>query len=385
MDVSERLKALPPYLFVEIDRARKKALEEGRDIVDLGIGDPDQPTPRYIIEALHKASADSRMHKYALDKGFPELRIEIARWYESRFNVQLDPDNEILPLIGSKEGIAHIPLAFINTGDIGLVPEPCYPPYNSGIIFAGGEPQRMPLLEKNDFLPDLRSIKQSLLGRAKLMFLNYPNNPTAAVCDESFFKEVVRFAEKNGIIICHDAAYSEISFDEFKVPSFLATEGAKEVGVEFHSFSKIFNMTGWRLGFVCGNSEIIKALVKVKSNIDSGVFNAIQAAGVEALKRIDKVSKNIKSTYQKRRDLFVDGLNKIGWKVKKPKATFYVWAPVFGRLTSASLTKELLDKAGVVVTPGNGFGLSGEGFIRMALTVGESRLKEAIARIKKIM
>lgn len=385
IDLSSRLKKLPPYLFVEIDKAKSQARQKGRDIIDLGVGDPDQPTPRFIIDALHRATLNPETHRYALDRGLPQLRIEIARWYKSRFNVDLDPDREILPLIGSKEGISHIPLAFINEGDIGLVPDPCYPPYNSSIIFAGGQPCKLPLLEKNSFLPNLHHIKPHILNKAKMLFLNYPNNPTAAVCDRSFFKDVVKFAERHNIIVCHDAAYSELSFDGLKVPSFLETDGAKGVGVEFHSFSKIFNMTGWRLGFVSGNPKIIEALTKVKSNIDSGVFNAIQASGVEAIKRVDRVSKSMKGLYQRRRNVFVDGLNKIGWKVTKPRATFYVWARVLGRYTSASLAKELLDKADVVVTPGNGFGSSGEGYVRMALTVGERRLREAVDRIRKVI
>ncbi|MGB2706418.1 MAG: LL-diaminopimelate aminotransferase [Candidatus Omnitrophota bacterium] len=385
IELSNKLKGLPPYLFVEIDRAKKKAREEGRDIIDLGVGDPDQPTPRFIIEALHRASLKGETHRYALDKGLPELRIAISRWYKSRFNVELDPDREILPLIGSKEGISHIPLAFINPGDVGLVPDPCYPPYNSSIIFAGGVPHKLPLLEKGSFLPNLRHLKPSLLNKARLMFLNYPNNPTAAVCDKSFFREVVRFAGRHNIIVCHDAAYSELSFDDLKVPSFLETDGAKDLGVEFHSFSKMFNMTGWRLGFACGNPDIIAALTKVKSNIDSGAFNAIQIAGVEALGRVDKVTRSIKVLYEKRRNVFIDGLNRIGWKVPKPKATFYVWGRVFGRYTSVSLAKELLEKADVVITPGNGFGASGEGYVRMALTVDEARLKEAVERIGRII
>lgn len=385
IEFSNRLKKLPPYLFVEIDKKKKKAKEEGRDIIDLGIGDPDQPTPKFLIDALHRASQDPSTHKYPLGKGVSELRIEIAKWYKKRFNIDLDPDQEILPLIGSKEGIANIPLAFINSGDIGLVPDPCYPPYNSSIMFAGGEPYKMPLLKENSFLPDLDSIKSTVLHKARMMFLNYPNNPTAGICDISFFKKVVKFAKKNNIIVCHDAAYSELSFEGLKIPSFLEAEGAKEVGVEFHSFSKIFNMTGWRLGFVCGNAKIIEGLGKVKSNIDSGVFNAIQLVGIEALKKIDKVTKNIKNLYERRRNVLCDGLQKAGWNVSKPKATFYVWAPVLKRYTSVSLASELLEKCDVVATPGNGFGESGEGYIRMALTVDEKRLKEAVERIKKII
>lgn len=383
--LSERLKRLPPYLFVEIDKAKKAALQDGRDIIDLGIGDPDQPTPRFIIDALSKASRNPATHRYALDKGLPELRIEIAEWYKSRFNVELDPDREILPLIGSKEGISHLPLAFINQGDVGLVPEPCYPPYISSIIIAGGQPYKLPLLAKSAFLPNLHHIKPGILNKSKMIFLNYPNNPTAAVCDKPFFKEVVKFAEKYNVVVCHDAAYSELSFDGLKMPSFLEIDGAKEVGVEFHSFSKMFNMTGWRLGFVSGNSKIIEGLTKVKSNIDSGIFIAVQMAGVEALKRVEKITKTIKNLYERRRNVFVEGLNKIGWKVSKPRATFYVWAPVLKRYTSVSLTKELLEKTDVVVTPGNGFGENGEGYVRMALTVNETRLEEATNRIKKII
>jgi len=385
IELSNKLKSLPPYLFVEIDRAKKKAREEGKDIIDLGVGDPDQPTPGFIIKALHRASLRPETHRYALDRGLPELRVAIARWYKSRFNVTLDPDSEILPLIGSKEGIAHMPLAFINSGEIGLVPDPCYPPYNSSIIFAGGTPYKLPLLEKASFLPNLRHLKPGVLNKTRMMFLNYPNNPTAAVCDTSFFREVVKFAERHNIAVCHDAAYSELSFEGLKIPSFLEAAGAKDVGVEFHSFSKMFNMTGWRLGFACGNAEIIGALTKVKSNIDSGVFNAIQMAGIEALSKVDKVTAGLKALYEKRRDVFIDGLRKVGWNVPKPKATFYVWARVFGRYTSVSLARELLEKAGVVVTPGNGFGASGEGYVRMALTVDEARLKEAAERIGSVV
>ncbi len=383
--LSNRLKSLPPYLFVEIDRAKKKAAEEGRDIIDLGVGDPDRPTPGFIIDALHKASLRPETHRYALDRGLPELRIAISRWYKSRFNVALNPDDEILPLIGSKEGISHMPLALINPGEIGLVPDPCYPPYNSSIIFAGGTPYKVPLLEKDSFLPNLRHLRAGVLNKARMMFLNYPNNPTAAIDDGSFFTEAVRFAKKHDIVICHDAAYSELSFDGLKIPSFLETEGAKDVGVEFHSFSKIFNMTGWRLGFACGNPEIISALTKVKSNIDSGVFNAIQMAGVKALGKVDKVAEGLKALYEKRRDVFTEGLRNAGWNVPKPKATFYVWARVFGRYTSVSLARKLLDKAGVVVTPGNGFGENGEGYVRMALTVDKARLKEAVDRIRRVL
>jgi len=384
-DISRRLKNLPPYLFVEIDRAKNEALQAGRDIIDLGIGDPDQPTPRFIIDAFHRATLDANTHSYPSNRGLPELRIAIAEWYKKRFGVELNPDNEILPLIGSKEGIAHMPLAFINPQDVALVPEPCYPPYKSGVIFAGGEIAVMPLLAKNNFLPDLGSVKNSLLQRAHLMFINYPNNPTAACAEPAFFKDAVRFAEKHRIIVCHDAAYSEVSFDGYRPQSFLKAEGAREVGIEFHSFSKTFNMTGWRIGFACGNASLIDGLARVKSNIDSGVFNAVQMACAEVLKKADSVSARNSRLYQRRRDVLVEGLGKLGWKIPKPKASFYVWAPVLKRYTSVTMAKELLKSADVVVTPGNGFGTSGEGYVRMSLTVEESRIKEAVKRIKKII
>lgn len=383
IEFSERLKKLPPYLFVEIDRAKKKARDEGRDIIDLGVGDPDIPTPNFIIDALNKAVRDPSTHRYALDQGLPEFRQAAAKWYKNRFGVELNTESEIHPLIGSKEGIAHAPLAFINPGDMTLVPDPCYPPYRSGAIFAGGEVISMPLLEKNHFLPDLKAVDHHLLRKAKMMFINYPNNPTGAVCDKRFLKESVDFAKKHDIIICHDAAYSEITFDGFKPPSILEIEGAKDVALEFHSLSKTFNMTGWRIGFACGNPELVKGLAKVKSNIDSGVFSAIQRAGIAALENYGRHIDSVIKLYQERRDIFVDGLNEIGWNIQKPKATFYIWAKVPPRHTSATFAQALLEKADIVATPGNGFGEAGEGYVRMVLTVDKSRLSEAVKRIKE--
>jgi len=385
IELSDRLKSLPPYLFVEIDRAKKKARSQGRDIIDLGVGDPDIPTPKYIIDALHRSSLKAENHRYALDEGLHALKEEIAKWYNARFGVTLDAKDEILPLIGSKEGIAHIPLAFVNVGDVVLVPEPCYPPYKSGTILAGGILHVMPLKAENGFLPDLKIIQPDVLKKSKLLFINYPNNPTSATCEPDFFDDVIRIASRENIIVCHDAAYTELSFDGYNPPSFLERKGAKDVGIEFHSFSKTFNMTGWRLGFACGNASILQGLAKVKSNIDSGVFTVIQWAGVEALKFVDKTLAGFRTIYEERRDVFVEGLNKSGWKIEKPKATFYVWAPTLKGHTSASFTKLLLDKADVVVTPGNGFGAAGEGYIRMALTVDKNRLKEAVERIKKVI
>ncbi|MDP8292517.1 MAG: LL-diaminopimelate aminotransferase [Candidatus Orphnella occulta] len=384
VDTSSRLKELPPYLFAEIDKIKKKAISEGKDIIDLGVGDPDRPTPMHIIEQLYEAAKDAKNHRYAMDMGLLKLRETIATWYKRRFDVELDPESEVLPLIGSKEGIVHMPLAYVNHGDEVLIPDPCYPPYKSGTIFAGGVPYLMPLLPENDFLPDLGAIDYQVARRAKIMFLNYPNNPTSAVATEEFFKRVIEYANENNIIICHDAAYSEMSYDGYKPPSFLEFEGAKDVGVEFHSLSKTYNMTGWRLGFVCGKADVVSALRKVKSNIDSGIFQPVQFAGIVALESDQSHIDKLNAIYQRRRDVLVDGLNSIGWKVKKPKATFYVWIPVPPGYTSNELTKSLLEKADIVTTPGVGFGPNGEGYIRITLTVPEERLQEAVDRIKRL-
>ena len=380
---SIRLEKLPPYLFVELDRAKRAAREEGRDIIDLGIGDPDTPTPKFIIDALNKASRDPKNHRYPLDQGLPEFRSSIARWFGKRFGVSMNPDTEILPLIGSKEGIAHMPLAFVNPGDAVLVPDPCYPPYKSATYFAGAEPVLMPLLESNHFLPDLKAINHAIIHKIRMMFVNYPNNPTGAVCDKKFFKDVVEFAKKHNIIVCQDAAYSEMGYDGYKAPSIFEVDGAKDVAIEFHSLSKTFNMTGWRIGFACGNPELVAGLAKVKSNIDSGLFFAIQHAGASALDNYDKHINGAIKMYEERRDVMVDGLNKIGWHVEKPKATFYVWTRAGARYTSATLSKALLEKCDIVATPGNGFGEHGEGYIRFALTVDKRRIQEAVDRIKK--
>ena len=380
---SDRLKKLPPYLFVEIDRAKKKARDEGRDIIDLGIGDPDIPTPNFVIDAMSKAMREAKNHRYPLDQGLPEFRLSCAKHMKKRFGVELDPATEILPLIGSKEGIAHMPLAFINPGDAVLVPDPSYPPYRSGTYFAGGEIETMPLMESHHFLPDLKAINHHILHKVRMMYVNYPNNPTGAVCDANFFKDVVNFASKHNIIVCQDAAYSEMGYDGYKAPSIFEAEGAKGVAIEFHSLSKTFNMTGWRIGFACGNRELIEALAKVKSNIDSGVFFAIQWAGAAALANYDKHIKSVIKVYEERRNCLVDGLNKIGWNVEKPKATFYVWCKVPPRYTSATFASDLLEKADIVATPGNGFGNHGEGYIRMALTVDKRRIAEAVERIRK--
>ncbi|MBI4971750.1 MAG: LL-diaminopimelate aminotransferase [Candidatus Omnitrophica bacterium] len=381
---AERLKKLPPYLFAEIDRLKREAKAKGKDIIDLGVGDPDIPTPAFIIEELYRAAKDPSNHRYALDAGMPVFREEIARWYDKRFGVKLDSQTEILPLIGSKEGIAHLPLAVINPGDVVLVPDPCYPPYKSGTWFAGGEVSIMPLEEENGFLPNFAEIDPSALKEAKLMFLNYPNNPTAAVAPVEFYQDAVEYARRHDLIIASDAAYSEMAYDGYRPVSLLNAKCGKDVGIEFHSLSKTFNMTGWRVGFAVGNPELIKLLAKVKSNIDSGIFQAIQFAGIRALKDgDDAVRKNI-AVYQDRRDVLVDGLEKLGWKVSKPKATFYVWASVPAGYTSAELCSKLLKDASIVVTPGNGFGANGEGYIRFACTVSKERILEMLERIKNL-
>ncbi len=381
---SERLKKLPPYLFVEIDRAKRQVKEKGKDLIDLGIGDPDQSTPIFVINKLCKAARDPANHRYALDRGMPVLREAISKWYKRRFNVNLNPEREILPLLGSKEGIAHLPLAILNRGDYCLVPDPCYPPYKSGTIFADGKVYSLPLLSKNNFLPDIKRIRKDVLKRAKLIFVNYPNNPTSAIATDEFYHELIDFAIDNNLIIASDLAYSEISYDGYKVRSLLEFKRAKDVVIEFHSLSKTYNMTGWRIGWACGNKELIDLLGRVKSNIDSGIFQAIQIAAVSALETGDEQIKKIRRIYQERRDILVSGLRSLGWKFDIPHATFYLWAEVPRGYDSTGLTKFLLEKAGIVVTPGVGFGRYGEGYIRLALTVSRERIEEAVARLKKL-
>jgi LL-diaminopimelate aminotransferase len=381
---SRRLNKLPPYLFFEIDKAKRAALKQGRDIIDFGIGDPDQPTPAYIIEALHRASEDPANHRYALDQGMRRLRSAIEGWYKKRFNVDIDADSEILPLIGSKEGIAHFPLAFINPGDYALIPDPCYPPYKGGTIFAGGIPYLLALRQADNFLIDLKKIPSAVLKKSKALYVNYPNNPTSATCGTGFYEHIIAFARKHRLIVISDLAYSEIYFDGEKPHSLLEIEGAKEVCIEFHSLSKTFNMTGWRIGWACGNRGLVQALSKVKSNIDSGVFSAIQYAGIAALEGAEKHPQAMRTLYQERRDTFVTGLRSLGWNITGPSATFYVWAKLPGRKSSIGFASELLKRADIIATPGIGFGKSGEGFIRFALTVDTKRIEEAVERLKTI-
>jgi LL-diaminopimelate aminotransferase len=378
---AERLRKLPPYLFQEIDRKKEEVMARGVDIIDLGVGDPDLPTPGHIIEAMKSPVEDPGNHRYPSYSGMNDFKYAVAEWYERRFGVELDPESEVVSLIGSKEGIAHLPLAFINPGDVALVPSPAYPVYHIATMFAGGESFLMPLVSENNFLPDLDSISTEVAERARLIFINYPNNPTAAVANLEFFIQVVKFARKNKILVCHDAAYTEMAFDGYRPPSFMEADGAKDVGLEFHSLSKTYNMTGWRIGFAVGNKELIDGLGAIKSNVDSGIFQAIQIAGIKALRDDQSCVKEMVGVYSRRRDLMVKGLREAGFELESPKATFYLWIKVPEGYTSAQLTTRLLE-SGLIVTPGNGFGDPGAGYIRIALTQKRDRLEEAIKRIK---
>jgi LL-diaminopimelate aminotransferase len=352
-------------------------------VIDMGVGDPDMPTPEFILKAAVKALRDASNHQYPSHRGLRVLRVEIARWTKKRFGVTLDPATEILPLIGSKEGIAHLPLATVNPGDRVLIPDPCYPPYRTGTILAGGRPVSVPLTADNDFLPDLGALAKQAKG-AKLLFLNYPNNPTSATADLSFFRELVRFGQKTGVPVCHDAAYSELCYDGLRHPSFLQVPGAKEIGIEFHSLSKSYNMTGWRIGWVCGNKEMVSALAKVKSNIDSGIFQAIQMAGIAAFKDSGAHLKRMIKVYEARRGMMIRSLRKAGWPVTPPKATFYLWAPIPKGRKSKEVAAELLQKEALVATPGVGFGAAGEGYVRFSLSIPTQRVKEAARRIERL-
>lgn len=384
VDRAKRIKNLPPYLFASIDKMKQEAIKKGIDIINLGIGDPDIPTPPNIVKRLQEAVKNEKYHQYPSYEGLLIFRQAVAEWYKKRFNVKLNPEDEVLTLIGSKEGIGHFPLAYINPGDIALVPSPAYPVYNAGTLFAGGQSYIMSLKNKNNFLPDIDAIPSRIAKKAKIMFINYPNNPTSAVAERAFYERVIEFALKYNIIIAHDAAYSEIYYDNYRPMSFLEVDGAKEVGIEFHSLSKTYNMTGWRIGFAVGNKEIISALGKVKSNLDSGAFEVVQEAGIEALTCDQSIVDDIRKVYQERRDILVAGLKSLGMAVEAPKATFYIWLKTPKGFKSADYTAHLLNNAGIVTTPGNGFGKEGEGYIRMALTVKKERMLEAIERMKKL-
>jgi LL-diaminopimelate aminotransferase len=381
---SERLRALPPYLFAELDRMKQAQVKKGADIISLGIGDPDLPTPPHIIQALALAAADPKNHQYPSYEGMLTFRKAAADWYRGRFGVTLDPVTEVLTLIGSKEGIGHLPLAFVNPGDVVLVPDPAYPVYQAGTLFAGGESYFMPLTAARSFLPDLGAIPTAVLKRAKILWLNYPNNPTGAVAPREFLAEAVSFARQHRLILAHDAPYSEIAFDGYRPESILNIPGAKEVAIEYHSVSKTYNMTGWRVGFAVGNAEVLAGLGRVKQNLDSGVFQAVQQAGIAALAGSQQCVADNCRIWQERRDILIGGLRDMGFAVASPRASFYAWVPVPAGFTSSSFCVELLVKAGVVVTPGNGFGAAGEGFVRAAFTVNADRIREAIDRLRTL-
>ena len=381
---AKRIQELPPYLFAEIDRKKRAAQAKGVDLIDLGIGDPDIPTPGRIIQRLTETATKPANHRYPSSAGMMEFRQAVADWYGRRFGVTLDPATEVCSLIGSKEGVANMAVAYVDAGDVVLVPSPAYPVYEIGTKFNGGEVFFLPLRRESGFLPDLASIPADVLERAKMLWLNYPNNPTGAVADESFLREAVEFARRHGIILCHDAAYTEIGFDGYRAPSILEVEGAKEVAIEFHSLSKTFNMTGWRIAMAVGCPELVATLAQVKSNVDSGVFQPVQEAAILALEHAEEFLGPIREVYQERRDTVVDGLHRAGFELPAPRATFYVWLPVPGGWRSADFTARLLDEAGIVTTPGNGFGEPGEGFIRMTLCSPADRLREAVERLQQL-
>ncbi|MFZ8831061.1 MAG: LL-diaminopimelate aminotransferase [Thermodesulfobacteriaceae bacterium] len=384
MEFAERLKKVPPYLFVEIDRLKNEKLKKGADIIDLGIGDPDLPTPSEIVEVAKKALENPAFHRYPSNQGSEFFRKACANYMKRRFGVEFDPETEVSALIGSKEGIAHFPLAFVNPGDVVLCPEPAYPVYHLGTLFAGGEPYYLPLLWENNFFPDLGSIPKEVLERAKILWLNYPNNPTGAVATKDFFAEAVSFAKRYGLILAHDAAYVEMYFEEPAL-SIFEVDGARDVAIEFHSLSKTFCMTGWRIGFAVGRKELVQGLAKVKSNIDSGVFTAIQYAGAYALDNLERIVPPLRAIFKERRDYLAKALHELGFELRIPQATFYLWVKVPKGFTSTDFCRKLLEELDIVVTPGNGFGPSGEGYFRIALTVGVDILKRAVERLSRFV
>jgi len=379
---ADRIKYLPPYLFAAIDKAKQDALAKGVDVIDLSVGDPDLPTPSHIVEAMREAVKNPENHQYPSYAGKLSFRKAVADWYSLTFGVRLDPEKEVLALIGSKEGIAHAPLAFINPGDLALVPDPAYPVYRTAVSFAGGTPVIMPLERDNRFLPDLEAIDPGVAAKAKIIFLNYPNNPTAASASRGFFQELVDYAHEHDLIVMHDNPYSEVCYSGQRSISILEIDGAKDVAVEFHSLSKTYNMTGWRVGAVVGNAEIVAGIGKIKSNIDSGNFGAVQDAGITALKSPRKVVEDICQVYQNRIKLLYNCLSGIGFELEKPRTTLYLWAWVGG--DSVAFCQRLLEKTGIVATPGVGFGQYGEGYIRFSITQPTERIEQAVERLEKM-
>ena len=380
---SQKLSSLPPYPFLDLDRKMRVAVENGKDVISFGIGDPDLPTPKHIVEYAQKMLLNQAYHSYPSSRGLMDFRQSVSQWYMDRFNVHLDPKSEIVSTIGSKDGLSHVQLAFVNPGDIVLIPNPGYPVYWTSTIFSESKPVFLPLCKEKSFFPDLDAISSDVLKKAKVLFLNSPNNPTASVITEDYFKKVVSIAKKYNILVCHDAAYSEIYFKN-KPCSFFNVDGAKDVGLEFHSCSKSYNMTGWRIGWVCGHKRLIDALVDIKSNFDSGVFEVVQMAAAYALSSSQDCVEEMRRIYRDRRDILVSSLNKIGFDVDTPDATFYVWVKHSSKYSSADLAMKFIDEASVVVTPGTAFGSMGEGYIRFALTVPSDRIVQACDRIAKL-
>lgn len=384
MRFSQKLERIPPYLFAKIDREIARKREEGIDVISFGVGDPDMPTHEPIVDTLCRASRDPVNHRYPSYFGLEEFRNTVSEWFGERFGVAMDPDSQVLPLLGSKEGIAHLPVAILDPGDTALVPEPSYPVYQMGTLLAGGNVCFMPLESENGFLPSFKNIGQDDIESAKLLWLNYPNNPTGAVADIDFFARAVDFANEHGIIVAHDNAYSEITYDGFVAPSLLEVDGAMETAVEFHSLSKTFNMTGMRIGFACGNSGVIEALGTVKTNIDSGIFNPIQLAGITALRETMEYTREMVRLYRSRREFMVEGLRALGWDANPPRGGIYIWMRVPEGYDSIGFSTYVLEEAGVFFTPGNAYGASGEGFVRISLTVPDKRMREAVSRLKEV-
>ncbi len=383
-ELAQRIKTLPPYLFAELDRRKQEKIDQGVDVIDLGVGDPDLPTPAPVIEALKEAAENPENHKYPSYVGMKAFREAVSGWYRRRFGIDLDPDREVITLIGSKEGIAHFPLAFVEEGDIVICPDPAYPVYSIGAKFAGGQPYFVPLREENGFLPDLGSIPDEVARKAKIIWINYPNNPTSADASEDFYRDLIKWAKKNEVIIASDNAYSEIYLGDRKPMSILQIDGARDVAIEFHSLSKTYNMTGWRIGMAVGNEDLVKALGKVKTNIDSGQFNAVQYAGITALNMPEEELDKLRAIYRDRRKAVTSALEKIGLSPIKSDTTFYVWTKVPEGYSSTEFVGRLIDEAGIVCTPGKGFGEAGEGYFRISLTVPTERLLEAVKRIESL-
>ncbi len=390
MQEANRLKRMPMYLFTIIDELKKRAREKGIDVIDFGMGSPDQPAPKHVVDKLRESVLITENHRYSRPDGEVELRLRraIADAYKRKFGVMLDPDKEVLPLIGSKEGIGHLSLAFLNNDDIAIVPSPAYPTHFNGVIMAGGILYNVPISADKGFLPDLESIPKEVVKMAKLMFLSYPHNPTGAICDLKYFEKVVEWARGKNIIVAHDLTYSDIVFDGYKAPSFLQVKGSRDFSIEFHTLSKSYNMTGWRIGYAVGNADILKTLAKTKSYLDFGIFRAVQEAATAALEGPQDCVERMVKLYQERRDVLVDGLNAMGWKTEKPKATFYVWTRIpnkYSALTALEFATLMLDEIGVVVSPGTGFGEYGEGYVRFALVEPSERIQRALKKIKSFL